>query len=358
MTRKIMNKKIAISLVFGSILLACSHAQLKSQNASDEIFIMTFNVETLFDTKDDPRKDDETFLPLSRKQSKTHKLKCSQVRFKKWEDLCLKWDWNDSVLQKKMSSLANAIMQVKNGRGPDILLLQEVENIEVLQQLNDEFNLGFEKIILIEGRDKRGIDVAIMSKLEEVGSSQLHYVPFSEKYKDRVSDSRGILEATFRLPGLSLITVLVGHFPAPFHPKEMREESLSYLNQILKNLPKDRLVVAGGDFNIPGDEDQKFKLFERFSSSDWLVAHKVGCQKCLGTTYYAKNGTWSFLDALLVRNTITNHHSWEFQPSSVFVSNSGEGQKDKWGRPLPFDPVAGQGTSDHFPLVLSLRRKQ
>ena len=34
------------------------------------------------------------------------------------------WDWNEVILDRKMSSVAAAILQVNDGRGPDILALQ------------------------------------------------------------------------------------------------------------------------------------------------------------------------------------------------------------------------------------------
>ena len=48
-------------------------ALLSSDNLAAKTFtVMTFNVENMFDNLDDPNKEDETYLPVSMKTSKTH----------------------------------------------------------------------------------------------------------------------------------------------------------------------------------------------------------------------------------------------------------------------------------------------
>ena len=39
---------------------------------SETISVMTFNVQNLFDTNDDPYKDDKAYLPLDKKLSEKH----------------------------------------------------------------------------------------------------------------------------------------------------------------------------------------------------------------------------------------------------------------------------------------------
>ena len=47
---------------------------------SDSFSVMTFNVENLFDTQDDYKKDDKAFLPLAKKQLNKRPME-SQCRF-------------------------------------------------------------------------------------------------------------------------------------------------------------------------------------------------------------------------------------------------------------------------------------
>ena len=140
------------------------------------ITLMTFNVENLFDTQDDPGKDDHTYLPVTAKQSDEHKEKCAAISVPRWRDQCLNWDWNDDILERKLTVLATAILQVNDGRGPDVLALQEIENIAILERLRTEYlqDAEYGPSILIDGTDNRGIDVAFLSRLPLHGEARLH----------------------------------------------------------------------------------------------------------------------------------------------------------------------------------------
>ena len=62
---------------------------------AEEISLMTYNVENLFDNKDDLGKDDKAFLPATLKRSSYHKGHCKKIEVKKWRDECLFLDWNE-----------------------------------------------------------------------------------------------------------------------------------------------------------------------------------------------------------------------------------------------------------------------
>ncbi|MGH8165896.1 MAG: endonuclease/exonuclease/phosphatase family protein, partial [Woeseiaceae bacterium] len=155
------------------------------------VTIMTFNVENLFDTRDDPGKDDRTYLPLARKQTEEHRTACAKVEVEHWRDQCLNWDWNEEILERKLSVVASTILQVDDGRGPDILALQEIENLNVLERLRKEYlaAAGYRPAILLEGDDARGIDVAFLSRLELADSPQLHRISFDGTDPARVADT-------------------------------------------------------------------------------------------------------------------------------------------------------------------------
>ena len=157
----------------------------------NKIGIMTFNVENLFDTKHDAEKHDYTFLPLREKKiSKQVKAYCETLKNPKWKNECHYLDWSPTNLSMKMKNLAAAILQVNDGKGPDILILQEVENKNVLQELVGKYlkKAGYTSVILIEGKDIRGIDTAIVTRLPVIGEPVLHEIPFQ-----RISNEESIL---------------------------------------------------------------------------------------------------------------------------------------------------------------------
>lgn len=134
---------------------------------SDKVSLMQFNVENLFDTTHDIGKVDYTFLPFAVKEFKEHKEECGKISNKKWRNQCLFLDWSKVNLDKKMKELAAAILKQNGGHGPDVLVMEEVENISVLEDFRKKYlsSVHYNPAILIEGKDARGIDTAILSKL-------------------------------------------------------------------------------------------------------------------------------------------------------------------------------------------------
>lgn len=321
-----------------------------SLEVSNEVFIMTFNVENLFDTEDDHQKDDETFLPLSKKGTAAHKRGCKQIKVEKWRNQCLNWDWSPENLKIKMERLAKVIRAVNQGRGPDLLFLQEVENRKVLEILRTEYlsDLGYQPAILTEGQDKRGIDVAILTKWKSTKYPMLHPVSFKGVNKTVQDDTRGILEAQFVTPlGVPVIAYSV-HFPAPFHPVDLRKQAFARLNLLAKShASKNAFIVAGGDFNVPSEEEDSTHIIRDIVEPDWFVAHKR-CKGCKGTSYYPPKNSWSFLDMIIVRKNAALEHS---DLSTVVVQATPE-QTAEDGTPNGFELPGPIGVSDHWPLLM------
>lgn len=351
------NKTVLLSvLTVGlSLCYTCASRALGPKDAtkSNQFTVMTFNVENLFDTKHDSGKDDHTFLPKAEKKSPEHARRCEKIEVKKWKKQCLEFDWSEEVLGQKMKNLTSVVKSVDSGRGPDLLVLQEVENVGVLSKWSMQYlkAMNYQPPILIEGSDARGIDVALVSRFLLVGTPKLHPVPFVNMPDHRKKDARGILEATFSLPGGDTLRVFAVHFPAPYHDPEFRRQSLVFLNELLNRAPGD-LTLAAGDFNIPSDENDRERFIENLIEPLWTPVHKF-CADCLGTTYYAPKKNWSFLDMILVSKSFTNA-SWSIDKKSIRVVNGLSIQKNKKGHPKSFEWP--QGVSDHFPLTLTMRR--
>lgn len=322
---------------------------------------MTFNVENLFDNVDDPGKDDRTYLAIADKQTQEHKAACAGIEVDRWREQCLDWDWSDAVIDRKLAVVASVILQVDGGRGPDIVALQEVENIGILERLRTEYlaAAGYRPGILIEGDDRRGIDVAFLTRLEQAAPPALHSIDFTGVGEERAYDTRGILEATFVRPDGTLLTGYSVHFPAPFHPTEMREAAYRALNTLRASLPPDRDAFAAGDFNTTAREDREKDMLARFVRPFWTVAHEVGCDGCQGTSYYAPRDDWSFLDMILWSPATKRGEkaTWNLRAESVRIAAAAPGQLRADGTPWRFEVAAGAGISDHLPLVVTIESK-
>lgn len=357
-----------VSCAAGLLALAACHytAADRDQPRADgpgkaSVTIMTFNVENLFDNVDDPGKDDRTYLALADKQTPEHKAACAGIEVDRWREQCLDWDWSDAVIEKKLAVVAGVILQVGDGRGPDIIALQEVENLGILERLRTEYlaDAGYAPGILIEGDDRRGIDVAFLTRLELAEPARLHRIDFTGAGEDRVYDTRGILEATFVRPDGTLLTGYSVHFPAPFHPTEMREAAYRALNALRAQLPSDRDAFAAGDFNTTSVEDRQKDMLGRFARPYWTVAHDVGCNGCKGTSYYAPRDDWSFLDMILWSPGTDRGEdaTWILRKDSVQLANSAPAQLRADGTPWRFEMPQAAGVSDHLPVVMTIESK-
>ncbi|MEM8981491.1 MAG: endonuclease/exonuclease/phosphatase family protein [Pseudomonadota bacterium] len=315
------------------------------------VTVMTFNVENLFDTVDDPDRRDETYLPLSAKQTAAHRALCADVAVDVWRRECLEWDWNERVYATKLERIANAILQENSGRGPDVIVLQEVENRAVVAALRDRFmpDAGYRTLALIEGQDTRGIDVAILSRLPLDGSPTLHPGFFDDYPNGPRNDTRGILEASLRLPSGVTLTVFAVHFPAPFHPHIMREQAYTHLNRLADKVSAAHVVVAAGDFNTTEEENRAHGLYERFLYPAWEIAHENGCEDCPGTFFYRRDQVWNHLDLILWRRPASDGPSVRID--DVRLANQAPFQTSPAGTPQPFDLPEALGVSDHWPVV-------
>ena len=339
-------------------LTACSAGQQQpaAENAvTTSITVMSFNVQNLFDNIDDPGKDDKAYLPLAAKRGAAHITACNEIDVDSWRDECLNLDWNDAIIDRKLSVLAATIRQVNDGRGADIIALQEVENESILNRLRDDYleELGYRPAILVEGNDARGIDVAILSKLPLAAAPQLHPLTLGD-FPDRTGDTRGVLQATFELADGSLLTAFSVHFPAPFHPTAMRVAAYQHLAALLAALPTDQHAFAAGDFNTTSSEDQREHLLDKFARPHWTLAHDIGCDECTGSYFYHRDSSWSFLDMILFSPARGGKTTAEIRGNSVQIANGYTPQRNESNTPERFRAAKGSGVSDHWPMIATI----
>jgi hypothetical protein len=321
--------------------------------------IMSLNVQNLFDNVDDPGKDDKAYLPIASKQAWEHIEACNEIPVEAWRNECLYLDWSDAAVAFKLGVIADTIRQVNDGKGADVIAIQEVENIGILERLRTEFlaDLGYQPAVLVEGTDVRGIDVAFLSKFPLVGEPVLH--PFDvPDYPERAGDTRGVLQADFALPDGSVLTGFAVHFPAPYHPTPMRVAAYAHLNALRDALPDDHLAFAAGDFNTTSIEDTREGMLDRYARPGWTVAHDLGCGDCRGTYYYAPDDNWSFLDMILFSPARGEKTTSRIRANSVAIANAIPAQVTARGTPRPHDSASQSGVSDHWPIIATIEVSQ
>lgn len=320
------------------------------------ISIMAYNVENLFDTEHDEGKEDWTSLPLSFKQANPELMQkeCAKMTTPHFQQECMSEDWSNEVLDIKMQRLADTILQVGNGRGPDILIVEEVENIRVLKQLNSKYltAAGYQTVVLKEGEDERGIDVGILSRFPLAEPEQLHLIEFTpdaSNPKWERPTTRGIMEAALKLPNGETLYVLGFHFPSQANPVQHRIDAVNTLIKIKNSKGPNALVVTAGDSNITAIEDQKVGLISKTLAAEFSVSSLVGCKDCKGTHFY--KGEWNFLDLMMFSSRFSEADSnVSLLPERITVPNQGRFQLTKNGTPARFDDKSSVGVSDHLPI--------
>lgn len=339
---------ISALLAFGAIQQFHHHPHLpennplRGQQASDRFSIMTYNVENLFDSRHDKGKWDYPFLPLAEKDNLIlHQFCLGQTELSRQHE-CLERDWNPAVVHRKLQAVAQSIQQV-HGQGPDILILQEVENAAILHRLNREFlpTSNYQTEVLIEGDDPRGIDVAILSRFPLVGSPKLHHRPHT----------RGLLEVTLKLPNGEPLTVIGFHLPSQSHPIKARLEGLAELRTIIEGRPAE-LIIAAGDSNMIAAESSELRQTVQGLGG---ISHWLGCRECAGTESFY--GMWSFLDWILFGQTLLQNPRYQVIPESILTPIWGPGQTTRQGRPIPFKDECRSrclGVSDHLPVYAEI----
>ncbi|MDJ0749064.1 MAG: endonuclease/exonuclease/phosphatase family protein [Woeseiaceae bacterium] len=329
--------------------------QDSARTAAADVVVMSFNVQNLFDNVDDPGKDDKAYLALADKQNDDHIAACNEIEVDRWRDECLYLDWSDEALEFKLQLLADTIRQVGDGAGADLIALQEVENLNVLERLRSDYlgELGYLEPVLVEGTDARGIDVAFLSKLPLATEPVLHPLLVPD-YPDRQGDTRGVLQADFRLPGGGILTGFSVHFPAPFHPTGMRETAYRHLNNLRASLPDEHHVFAAGDFNTTSTEDAREGMLDAFARPHWTVAHDIGCADCKGTYFYGRDGTWSYLDMILFSPARGGKTTSRIRADSVAIANGVAAQVTVDGTPQRHRSAERTGVSDHWPMIATI----
>jgi predicted extracellular nuclease len=325
-------------LLFGMVLLTCGN--LFSQVKKD-FLIVSYNVENLFDTIDDPNKMDEEFLPTAKKK------------------------WNTESYLKKLKNISKVIGAVDSSSFPAVVALCEVENKQVLLDLlaTAPLNKSGYSIVHFESIDPRGIDDALLYRPEYfkplvqknfimdlplngkpfhhdflyvkgvAGSDTLHF--FVNHWKSRApqSDSlknvqKRVLEATFL---------------------KSKTDSISKAN------PNAKIIILG-DFNdTPLDESILNAL--KASGSKPSVASQLynpfydPAKNAKGSYYY--KGTWYMFDQIIVSGALVTGKGPKYDPLNFGVfSPDWMMYTNKIGNTMP-----SKYYSDHLPVFIWLKKK-
>ena len=310
--------------------------------------IMFYNVENLFDTKNDPLTQDDDFTP----QGKKH--------------------WNKERYMLKIRHLADAVKAVGGARWPVVVGLAEIENRNVLRDFTTKTLLsdGEYGIVHRDGPDARGIDVALLYRQKEMQLVETDFlrIHFSEDTSIR---TREVLYAktVFRKDTLHFF---VCHFPSMIGGEKKSEWKRCKVASVVRHKVDSLLmknleakIVIMGDLNGKSntqaqrevlkamDVKGKVKAGELYHTGSYLLKKSE-----IGT--YRYQGNWQTIDQILVSSGLLNGKKGIQMERQMKVGAEDfllEEDKTYFGK-KPYPSYKGLryvgGYSDHLPIYITL----
>ncbi|HEX2983799.1 MAG TPA: endonuclease/exonuclease/phosphatase family protein [Ignavibacteriales bacterium] len=336
-------KQIAIcSFLIIFFVSALNGGALGDKNPDKKYFYAaSWNLENLFDAEDDPKIDDAEFLAGSPK------------------------NWTDERVTKKLEKLSRVIIAMNDGKGPDVLAVQEVENYKILNRLVAGYlkNKNY-KIIHTDSPDERGIDVALVynADLFKPISNKAIQIELADRHP-----TRNILEASFKLGKKDTVIFYVNHWPSRRGGEETSEPDRKAAAKILRaavdKAPLKNIIILG-DFNDeplnnsisitlnakPASTDAKYvKADSLYNLAYWFDVQNIG-------SYFYK-GSYNMLDQIIISGRLAresnNNISYIcgsfgiFKPEFMLTF-------DGYYKGSPHPTFGGAkyigGYSDHFPV--------
>ncbi len=346
-------KKILFSLL---ILVSVSSF---SQNKNYKVAIVAFyNLENFYDTLDDPKIDDEEFLPTGPR------------------------NYNGKIYWDKVGKLASVIKQIGTDDdkipcpdGPAFLGVAEVENENVLTDLVNHPSIKNRnyQIVHYDSKDRRGVDVGFLynPKYFKVLDSRPLFVQLPGGSKNAYY-TRDVLWVKGLLDG-ELIHIYVNHWPSRLGGEERSAPGRAAAAMVSKKhidsiarVEGEQKVIVMGDLNDDPISPSLTKVLKCKSSisemkpgalyNPWVKMYENG----IGTLAY--QDAWGLFDQIIIGNKWLdkNQEGFFYMKQQIFNRQFMTENIGKYkGYPMrTWDGLTYRGGySDHFPTYLVMVKK-
>ncbi len=329
---------------FNLILFVLFFQASKAQDTiPHKLGVLFYNVENLFDTKDDTSKQDNEFLP-------------NAVRH-----------WTTARYNSKISKLGRVFYESGEWNLPCFIGLCEIENKTILNDLLDRTGLINHnyQIIHFESEDVRGIDVALLFR-SDIFSPALAYPIKINLGSDR--PTRDILYAYGFIQKTIPLHIFVCHFPSRYggvmetENKRMRavKTLVSSIHNITQKDP-DASIVIMGDFNDDPNENSIKYLIQNTHVIN-LAQHPSTINHSKGTIKYQY--TWSIFDQIFISKSLRSKSNLLYTKENMHILDFDFLLQDdlNFTGKRPFRTYYGYkyqgGYSDHLPVWVELYSEQ
>jgi hypothetical protein len=345
--------KIRISLLF-LLCLTFLHSQTLKKDKNYYVSAIGFwNVENLYDTLNDPKKQDEEFLPDGDKA------------------------WTGSRYWVKIDHLAKVISEMATDATPEglsILGLCEIENKNCLDDLVKDPKLRSRnyQTILIEGPDARGVDPGLIYnpkhfKVTKVVTYGI-ILPYDTAHKTR--DQLVVSGSYFGEP----LTIIVNHWPSRSGGEMKSRPGRIVAAKMAKHIadsvtkldPKNKVIIMGDLNDDPTSESIKKGIKTYGDLSDqkegfYFNPMEPLFKKGIGTL--AWQDSWNLFDQTLLNKALLPNGFKTFEFYKAFVFNKPYVKSDFGNfKGYTFRTYSGAeytgGYSDHFAVYILLLKEK
>ena len=349
-----MKNSLCFLLVILSPLISFTQSKSNGEieGLRSDYRILFYNVENLFDTKDDSLKNDAEFLPQGEKY----------------------WTWKK--YQDKCSKVAKIITAVGGWELPEIVGLCEIENKRTLNGIlySTPLKKANYKTIHKESPDHRGIDVALFYQPDRFFPIDTSFLKLNYK-KSSHSTTREILYVKGATHTDDTLHIFVNHWPSRWGGQLESEHKRISAALLLRNKvdsifntnAKAKIIIMG-DFNdYPNNKSLTKALKASEPNKDIINNELYNLASILETkssiASHKYKGIWGMLDQFIVSGALMNTNGiLQAQPNNMFLfapnylletDNSYKGIR-------PCRTYIGYkyhgGFSDHLPVYLDLWR--
>jgi endonuclease/exonuclease/phosphatase family metal-dependent hydrolase len=364
-------KQPLIGAIGAMLLFSCGSCHIigledtAEEDEKDRLRILTWNVQAVFDGKDNGAEYEE-YTELS--------------------------GWTPEKYAGRINSIARAITQIETG-APDILALEEIENAQVLEDLARVLAKSGYRYTFFASLPGASLGIGVLSR-KPFTRTLLHSFA-----GDGAVTPRPVAEVWIR-PGNEDLALLVCHWKSKVEGDEVTEALrrssarvlLRRLREIERVTPCTPVLIMG-DLNENHDEyyrqagaylcallpddpraaeltglygeagnvpetqrdflvltGNKPPLAEYFMPGT-LALYSPWRQELKDGSYFYKN-QWETIDHFLINEALFDKLGWEFFGCQVL---NGEPFMNPKGYPDTYIPRTGAGLSDHLPLLLTVK---
>ncbi len=346
----IVLRRLTFFLVFILFLLGKASSLQGFQEQPQSVYrIIFYNVENLFDTRNNPDKNDDEYTPEGARR------------------------WTDYRLKTKVNNIYKAIAAAGEWQMPSIIGLCEVENRYVLEMLVTGTALKNSDYTIIHknSADNRGIDVAVLYRKADFFLLDNKFIKID--FPDGMSGgTRDIVYLKGIGPPGDTLHVFVNHWPSRWGGQAESQPRRNFTaavlrfhtDSILSASPTASIVVMG-DFNDEPEDESLLDVLEALPDYTDPVSNKLynisagNRKKRSGSLKY--QGEWFLFDQFIVSGALLNGSAvMQTSPEAFRVFNAAflMVQDEAWFGYKPFRTYEGYvykgGYSDHLPVIMDL----